>query len=94
MDHKVLLVDIKFLDIRKPFVVKFSVEVQHAQGHSVLVAVLLLAVGGSDQEPGGDYHSGAGPDVNILNMGVTLAHISDLRTLGNLEWTPCICFTR
>ena len=79
MDHKVLHVDIKFLDSRQPVVVKFSVEVEHPQGHSVCGAVLLLAVSRGDQEPGGDYHSRADPDVNILNIGITLVHSLNTR---------------
>ena len=47
---------------------------EHPQGHFVHGAVLLLAVGGGDQEPWGDDNPGTDPGVNILeNMCKTFS---------------------
>ena len=67
VDHKVLVIDFEYLDLRKTvFVFEFGAEVKHPQSHPVLGQFLLLTVGGCYKEPGGDEDSGADPSVNIL----------------------------
>ena len=70
VDNKVPLIDLKFLNSRElvPLVVKGGAKVEHPQSHSELGQILFLAVGGCNKELRRDQHSGADPDVNILNI--------------------------